>query len=116
MAQHNKIGKEGEKIAVNYLKNLDYAVIETNWRFQKAEIDIIAKEHNFLVFVEVKCRSSNVFGEPQTFVSEKKQVLLKDAAEGYLDLKDLDYKIRFDIISVILSSQKAKIEHFKDAF
>ncbi len=47
---------------------------------------------------------------------QKKQMLFKDAAEGYLELKDLDYEIRFDIISVILSSQKAKIEHFKDAF
>ncbi len=116
MAEHNKIGKEGEQIAVNYLKDLDYAIVETNWRFQKAEVDIIAKEHNYLVFVEVKCRSSNAFGEPQTFVSEKKQMLFKDAAEGYLELKDLDCEIRFDIISVILSSQKAKIEHFKDAF
>ena len=66
--------------------------------------------------MEVKCRSSNAFGEPQTFVSEKKQMLFKDAAEGYLEKKDLDYEIRFDIISVILSSQKTKIEHFKDAF
>ena len=116
MAEHNKKGVEGEQIAQKYLSNLDYKILETNWRFQKAEVDIIAKEHNFLVFVEVKCRSSNIFGDPQTFVSEKKQMLFKDAAEGYLELKDLDYEIRFDIISVILSSQKAKIEHFKDAF
>ena len=116
MAEHNKKGVEGEQTAQKYLSNLDYKILETNWRFQKAEVDIIAKEHNYLVFVEVKCRSSNAFGEPQTFVSEKKQMLFKDAAEGYLELKDLDYEIRFDIISVILSSQKAKIEHFKDAF
>jgi putative endonuclease len=116
LAEHNKKGVEGEQIAQKYLSNLDYKILETNWRFQKAEVDIIAKEHNFLVFVEVKCRSSNIFGDPQTFVSEKKQMLFKDAAEGYLELKDLDYEIRFDIISVILSSQKAKIEHFKDAF
>ena len=116
MAKHNKMGKEGEQIAVNYLKDLDYAIVETNWRFQKAEVDIIAKEDNFLVFVEVKCRSTDIFGEPQTFVSEKKQALFKSAAEGYLEQKDLDYEIRFDVISVILSVQKAKIEHFKDAF
>ena len=79
-------------------------------------MDVIAKEDNFLVFVEVKCRSTDIFGEPQTFVSEKKQALFKLAAEGYLEQKDLDYEIRFDVISVILGAQKAKIEHFKDAF
>ena len=77
MAEHNKKGVEGEQIAQNYLSNLGYKILETNWRFQKAEVDIIAKEHNYLVFVEVKCRSSNIFGDPQTFVSEKKQMLFK---------------------------------------
>ena len=116
MAEHNKKGAEGEQIAQNYLSELGYQILESNWRFQKAEVDVIAKEDNFLVFVEVKCRSTDIFGEPQTFVSEKKQALFKSAAEGYLEQKDLDYEIRFDVISVILGAQKAKIEHFKDAF
>jgi len=116
MAEHNKKGEKGEQIAQNYLTDLGYIILERNWRFQKAEVDIIAKDGNFLVFVEVKCRSTNIFGEPQTFVSEKKQVLLKDAAEGYLEQKDLDYEIRFDLIGIILSAQKTKIEHFKEAF
>ncbi len=116
MAEHNKKGVEGEQIAQNYLSELGYQILESNWRFQKAEVDIIAKDGNFLVFVEVKCRSTDIFGEPQTFVSEKKQALFKSAAEGYLEQKDLDYEIRFDVISVILGAQKAKIEHFKDAF
>ncbi|MBC8266380.1 MAG: YraN family protein [Flavobacteriales bacterium] len=116
MAEHNKKGEEGEQIAQSYLTDLGYIILEKNWRFQKAEVDIIAKDGNFLVFVEVKCRSTNIFGEPQAFVSGKKQLLFKDAAEGYLEQKDLNYEIRFDIIAIILSSQKAKIEHFKDAF
>ena len=114
--QHNKKGEQGEQIAQNYLANLGYIILEKNWRFQKAEVDIIVKDENFLVFVEVKCRSTDIFGEPQTFVSEKKQALYQSAAEGYLEQKDLDYEIRFDIIAVILSTEKAKIEHFKDAF
>ncbi|HJN63265.1 MAG TPA: YraN family protein [Flavobacteriales bacterium] len=116
MAEHNKKGVEGEQIAQKYLSNLDYKILETNWRFQKAEVDIIAKNNDFLVFVEVKTRANNLFGEPQTFVTEKKQALFKSAAEGYLEQKDLDYEIRFDVISVILGTQKAKIEHFKDVF
>ena len=116
MIQHNIKGEEGESLAQNYLSELGYQILESNWRSQKAEVDIIAKEDNFLVFVEVKCRSTDIFGEPQTFVSEKKQALFKSAAEGYLEQKDLDYEIRFDVIGVILSAQKTKIEHFKEAF
>ena len=116
MAQHNIKGEEGESLAQNYLSELGYQILESNWRFQKAEVDIIAKEDNFLVFVEVKCRSTDIFGEPQTFVSEKKQALFKSAAEGYLEQKDLDYEIRFDVIGIILRAQKTKIEHFKEAF
>jgi putative endonuclease len=89
LAEHNKKGVEGEQIAQNYLSELGNQILESNWRFQKAEVDIIAKEDNFLVFVEVKCRSTDIFGEPQTFVSEKKQALFKSVAEGYLDQKDL---------------------------
>jgi len=116
MAEHNKKGESGEQLATNYLADLGYIILETNWRFQKAEVDIIAMDGDFLVFVEVKCRSTNIFGEPQTFISEKKQALLKDAAEGYLDQKDTNNEIRFDVIGIILNAQKTKIEHFKDAF
>ena len=77
MAEHNKKGEQGEQIAQNYLTDLGYIILERNWRFQKAEVDIIAKEGDFLVFVEVKCRSTDTFGEPQTFISEKKQSILK---------------------------------------
>jgi putative endonuclease len=116
MAEHNKKGVEGEQIAQNYLSELGYQILESNWRFQKAEIDIIAKDGNFIVFVEVKTRATDIFGEPQTFISEKKQALLKDAAEGYLDQKDTNNEIRFDVIGIILNAQKTKIEHFKEAF
>ena len=116
MAEHNKKGAEGEQIAQNYLSNLGYKILETNWRFQKAEVDIIAKNNDFLVFVEVKTRVNNLFGEPQTFVSEQKQALFKTAAEAYLEKKDFDNEIRFDVIGIILSIQKTKIEHFKDDF
>ena len=97
MAEHNKKGVEGEQILQKYLSNLGYKILETNWRFQKAEVDIIAKNNDFLVFVEVKTRVNNLFGEPQTFVSEKKQALFKTAAEAYLEEKDFDNEIRFDV-------------------
>ena len=71
---------------------------------------------NILVFVEVKCRSTAVFGDAQIFVSKKKEELFKTAAEAYLEENDIDNEIRFDVIGIILAVQKTKIEHFKDAF
>ena len=71
MAEHNIKGEEGESLAQNYLSELGYQILESNWRFQKAEVDIIAKDGNFLVFVEVKCRSTDIFGEPQILCLRK---------------------------------------------
>lgn len=72
MAKHNELGKEGEKRAVQYLQDDGYEILDINWTFQKAEIDIIAQKDNYLVIVEVKTRSSLDFGDPQDFVNQKK--------------------------------------------
>ena len=72
MAQHNELGKFGEEMAVEYLQKNGYEILETNWTFQKAEIDIIAQKENILAIVEVKTRSSIDFGLPQDFVKPKK--------------------------------------------
>lgn len=69
-----------------------------------------------MVFVEVKCRSTAVFGDAQIFVSKKKEELFKTAAEAYLEENDIDNEIHFDVIGIILAMQKTKIEHFNDAF
>lgn len=72
MAEHNELGKLGEELAVDFLQKNGYDILETNWVFQKAEIDIIAQKDNTLVAVEVKTRSSIDFGLPQDFVKPKK--------------------------------------------
>ena len=72
MADHNELGKLGEELAVDYLQKEGYDILDTNWTFQKAEIDIIAKKENILAIVEVKTRSSIDFGLPQDFVKPKK--------------------------------------------
>ena len=92
-----------------------YKILQVNWRHQKVEVDIIALDGNILVFVEVKCRSTAVFGDAQIFVSKKKEELFK-TAEAYLEENDIDNEIRFDVIGITLAMQKTKIEHFKDAF
>ena len=72
MAEHNELGKQGEEQAVDFLQKNGYEILETNWIFQKAEIDIIARKEDTLAIIEVKTRSSIDFGLPQDFVKPKK--------------------------------------------
>lgn len=116
MAEHNDLGKLGEELAVEYLQKNGYAILETNWTFQKAEIDIIAKKENILAIVEVKTRSSLDFGLPQDFVKPKKIQLLVKAVDAYVIEKDLDINVRFDIIAIHKEGKSFAIEHLTDAF
>ena len=116
MAEHNELGKLGEELAVEFLRKDGYEILETNWTFQKAEIDIIAKKKNTLAVVEVKTRSSLEFGLPQDFVKPKKIQLLVKAINEYVVSKDLDIEVRFDIIAVHKEDKSYAIEHLKDAF
>lgn len=116
MAEHNKLGKLGEELAVDFLKDNGYKILETNFVFQKAEIDIIAQKDNLIVVVEVKTRSSLDFGLPQDFVTPKKIQLLVKAIDAYIISNDLDVDIRFDIIAIFNNGNKFEVEHIKDAF
>lgn len=116
MATHNELGKLGEDLAVDYLKKNGYTILNTNWTFQKAEIDIIAKIGNTLAIVEVKTRSSLDFGLPQDFVKPKKIQLLVKAIDAYVNENDLDFEVRFDIIAIHKEGKTFAIEHLTDAF
>lgn len=116
MAEHNELGKLGEALAVEFLQNNGYSILETNWTFQKAEIDIIAQKEDILAIVEVKTRSSVDFGLPQDFVKPKKIKLLRNAVDNYVVSKDLDINVRFDIISIHKKAKSFVIEHLTDAF
>jgi len=116
MAHHNELGKKGEKLAVDYLLKQGYSIRETNWRFQKAEVDIIAQKDVILAVVEVKTRSSNDFGNPQDFVKPKKIKLLVTAIDEYVISHDLDVEVRFDIIAILKEKNEYSIEHIEDAF
>ena len=116
MAEHNELGKLGEELAVEFLRKEGYEILETNWTFQKAEIDIIAQKENTLAVVEVKTRSSLEFGLPQDFVKPKKIQLLVKAVNEYVVSKNLDVEVRFDIIAIHKENKSFAIEHLKDAF
>ena len=116
MSTHLELGNRGESIAERHLLECGYKIIERNWRFSRAEVDIIAKEGDVLVFVEVKTRSSEVFGKPEESITSKKEALLKDAAAVYMEQINHEWEIRFDIIAITIKGSTYSIEHFKDAF
>ena len=115
MAKHNDLGMFGEELAVDFLIETGYTILETNWRYQKAEVDIIAQKENTVVAVEVKTRSTNDFGDPQDFVNKKKIRLLTMAMDEYINRHHLDVEVRFDIVAITLNKE-LEIEHLKDAF
>ena len=116
MAQHNELGKKGEELAIDFLMKSGYKIKAKNWRYLKAEVDIIAQKENTIIAVEVKTRSSDYFGDPQDFITKKKIELLVMAMSEYVISKDLDVEVRFDIIAIIQNQQGTKIEHLEDAF
>jgi putative endonuclease len=116
MAEHNELGKLGEELSIEFLQKNGYDILETNWVFQKAEIDIIAQKGNILAVVEVKTRSSIDFGSPQDFVKPAKIQLLVKAINEYVISNDLDLEIRFDIIAISKEGKGFNIEHLEDAF
>lgn len=116
MAEHNELGKLGEELAVEFLRKEGYEILETNWIFQKAEIDIIAQKDDIIAAVEVKTRSSLEFGLPQEFVKSKKIQLLTKAINEYVISNDFDVNVRFDVISIYKNEKNVEIDHLIDAF
>jgi putative endonuclease len=116
MAQHNELGKKGEQLAVDFLLKNNYAIIERNYRFDKAEVDIIARIKDTLAIIEVKTRSSTDFGNPQDFVKPKQIQRLVKAVDEYVNVNDLDVEVRFDIIAIVKENNNFNIEHLENAF
>jgi putative endonuclease len=109
-------GSQGEQAAHDYLRSEGYEILERNWRFRRLEVDIIAKKEEVLVFVEVKTRKSNTFGEPEIFVTRKKQRFLIAAANQYVIENNLAFESRFDIISVVSLNKHQTVKHLQRAF
>ncbi len=116
MTKHIELGKKGELLAKNFLADKGYIILETNWRHEKDEVDIIAMDGDELVIVEVKTRSSDFFGFPEDAVGVQKEAFLIRAAENYLDENNLDLEVRYDIVAIILKPKETQIKHIVDAF
>ncbi|MDR6463711.1 YraN family protein [Chryseobacterium sediminis] len=117
MADHNDFGKIAEDTAVDYLQKNGYKILVRNFRFQKAEIDIIAEKDNLIIVVEVKARSTDAFMLPQEAVTKTKIKSIVSAANHYLEEFNKDNEVRFDIISVLPDEKRnLKVDHIADAF
>jgi putative endonuclease len=117
MMEKKELGKKGEEKALRFLKKKGYRIIEKNYVCKLGEMDIIAKEKDTLVFVEVKTRTTTEFGPPQLAVNSSKQRQLSKVALNYLKEKQLEeVKARFDVVAILLEQEKEKIELIKDAF
>ena len=116
MARHNELGKKGEQLAVDFLLKNGYNVLERNYRFDKAEVDIIARLNDILAVIEVKTRSSADFGNPQDFVKPKQIQRLVKAVYAYIIVNGLDVEVRFDIIAIVKKGNAFNIEHLENAF
>lgn len=116
MADHNELGKRGELLAFSFLRDKGYTILQTNWRRGKLEIDIIALDGDELVFVEVKTRTTALFGEPEDAVNPQKRRHLIQAANAYVIKSGYDKGSRFDVISIIIEKDNCIIHHIPDAF
>ena len=116
MAHHNELGKKGEQFAADFLIKSNYNIVERNYRFDKAEVDIIAQKRDILAIVEVKTRSTKDFGNPQDFVKPKQIKNLVKAVDEYVTVNNLDVEVRFDIIAIVKEQNEYKIEHLENAF
>jgi len=116
MAEKNETGKQGESVARRYLEEKGYQVLETNWRFHRFEIDIIATHNDELVIVEVKTRSENYLLAPETAVDGRKIRRIVAASDAYARKHNSNLPVRFDLLCLIKKGQNFEIEHIEDAF
>jgi putative endonuclease len=117
MAEHNELGRYGELLAKEYLEKLGYRILELNWVYGRAEIDLIAFHEGRLIFVEVKTRRSLDHGAPEEFVNWKKEKQMEFASAVYIDKVNHLGEIRFDIVAIVFENKELyKINHIEDAF
>jgi putative endonuclease len=117
MSNNKKTGALGEELALGYLRDKGYTILDFNWTYLHLELDIIAKINETLVIVEVKTRAGAFVETLDEAVSRKKQRRIIRAADAYIQQRDIDIHTRFDIITIVLfDGGKFELEHHEDAF
>ena len=117
MSIQHEHGKWGEDLAVAFLQKEGFEIVCRNWRWKRAEIDIVARDHGILVFIEVKTRAGTFFGQPEEMVDSRKKRLLIDAAMAYMRSVGYEWEIRFDILAITGEPGKEhEVRLYRDAF
>lgn len=120
MKSKDLLGPWGEALAAEYLRRRRYEVVACNYRTRLGEIDLIVRSRRYLVFVEVKLRKTDAFGEAREFVDAKKQARLRQAAMLWLEQNETDLQPRFDVIEIYapegMETRNPEIRHLEDAF
>ena len=116
MSKQSELGILGEELAVAFLKKHDHIILEQNYVWEKAEIDIIATKNNRVIFVEVKTRESAYLSDPALMVPIKKWRQIMKAADFFMKERNDDFTSQFDIVSVITNKEYTKIDHYDEAF
>ena len=117
MAEHNDFGKLAEDMAAEFLVRKNYRILARNFRYQKAEIDIVAAFNGIIVVTEVKARSYNTLIEPQEAVTKKKIKSIVMCSDFFMNERKIDKEVRFDIITVLPDEQGVlQLNHIEDAF
>ena len=117
MAKHNDLGKLGEEIAQEFLKQKGYKIEAVNYRYKRLELDIVAKDKETLVFVEVKTRSDDFLFDPEKAMTEKKETLMRNAAVAYMRETEYEWEIRFDVVAIVVRGEdRYEVRHGEDVF
>lgn len=116
MVSQREIGEVAEGLAENHLLKLGYQILEKNWYHGHLELDIVARDGNELVIVEVKSRNGIRYEHPSEAITNTKIKRVVEAADAYITQKELNLETRFDVITIIFFGNNFELEHFKDAF
>ena len=116
MTEKQEFGSKGESLALAFYLENQYTILEKNWRQNHLEVDLIAKNEEYIVFCEVKTRSGNLFAEPEASVTKQKQLNLIRAANYYVLKHSISLEVRFDIISILLDGGQHTLSHIPFAF
>ena len=115
MAAHNELGKWGEDLAADYLQRKGYTIIERDWKSGRRDLDIVAKNGDVIVFVEVKTRRNSLYGQPEEAVDYRKLQSLQQAINHYIKFRHISQEVRFDIISIVGTiGSEPDIQHIQD--
>lgn len=116
MRDRSQKGKDGEALAAAFLEQKGYEVVARNYRFKRSEIDLVVRQNGWLVFVEVKMRSSTAFGFPEAFVTDQKAAKVLEGAAQYMEETNWRGPVRYDVVAITQRGEETDIRHFEDAF